>query len=638
MQKNAVQPYNGFLNIYKEAGYTSMDVCARLRGILHMRKIGHAGTLDPMAEGVLPVALGRATKDVERIGDGTKTYKASMLLGVVTDTQDITGQMLQDVFGVWKTAGKQAAPEQENSALSETAGLPLEAAAQEKEISEKKAIYPSEEEIRKALLSFVGSYEQLTPMYSARKVNGKKLYEYARAGKEVERKKKTVEILKLTVDEISLPHVRFTVTCTKGTYIRTLCHDAGERLGCGACMESLLRTRVGDFSIENALRLSEVEEARDRGGVDALLSIRTGTAVAIGKFDGSHIGHQKLFCELKKLAQEKRLKTCVLILNNGQKLLESRGRRREEILSFGIDYVIELPFTEELKHMPAEEFLQKILVDKLSMRAMVAGEDVSFGFQKAGNAAFLKALAPKYGYVLKLIPKLHIAVERESLDRMISSMGTGDGAEVALAEENGDLTVSSTLVRRALAAGKMELVTKLLGKPYAISGTVVHGRHLGSTMLGFPTMNLIVDASRALPPFGVYATRTRFLPEEGRKKQASKTGQTACGDPGAAGSIRTQICLEDRCFDGISDLGRKPTVSNAPDYDPERIDLETNLFDCEGDFYGRRICVELLSFIRPERKFGSIEEIREQLLSVDVPEAKRRLGIETPCKSIGNMV
>ena len=266
MEQN-IQPYSGFLNIYKEKGYTSMDVCAKLRGILGMRKIGHAGTLDPMAEGVLPVALGRATKDVDRIGDGTKTYRAGMLLGRVTDTQDITGQTLSE--------------------------------------QEPDPGVITEERIREAALSFQGTYEQLTPMYSARKVNGKKLYEYARAGKEVERKKKTVEILSITVDRIDLPHVELTVHCTKGTYIRTLCHDIGEKLGCGACMESLLRTQVGDFRLEDAVSLSRVEELRDRGEVDSLLRIKTGTAVALGKFDGNHLGHRKLFTELRQMAQEK---------------------------------------------------------------------------------------------------------------------------------------------------------------------------------------------------------------------------------------------------------------------------------------------------------------------------------------------
>ena len=588
------QPYNGFLNIYKEAGYTSMDVCAKLRGILKMKKIGHAGTLDPMAEGVLPVALGRATREIDRVGDGTKTYRAGMLLGVTTDTQDTTGRVIKTAFG-------------KGDAGTETAAA------------------PSEAEIRNAVLSFIGSYEQLTPMYSARKVNGKKLYEYARAGKEVERKTKKVSILSVEIEEINFPHVVFTVSCTKGTYIRTLCHDIGEKLGTGACMESLVRTRVGDFTEETAVRLSEVEAARDRGAVDGLLFIKTPTAVAIGKFDGNHIGHQKLFSELRKTAQEQGLKTCVLILNNGRKLLEPRIVRRREFCAEGIDYVIELPFTEELRQMPAETFLREILINKLSMHAIVGGTDISFGFQKEGGAAFLQAHAAQYGYRVRLIDKLAVDVSPDSPtypDMKAAVLESrADGAQKSCADgvrkncadgvRKGCAahaeTVSSTLVREALAKGDMELVARLLGRPYCICGRVVHGRHLGSTVLGFPTMNVTAEETQALPPLGVYATRTFFLPDRKKKCMA--------GTPEPADF-----------HDGISDLGKKPTVSDEPDYDPERIDLETNLFDCSGDFYGREICVELLSFIRPERKFESIEAIREQLLTQDVPRAKELLA------------
>ena len=210
--------YNGFLNVYKEAGWTSMDVCAKLKRITGVRKIGHAGTLDPMAEGVLPVAIGIATKNIDLIGGKVKEYRAGMLLGTVTDTEDITGNVTGRYTGE----------------------------------------LPGEEAVREAVMSFVGAYEQLTPMYSARKVNGRKLYEYARAGVEVERKAKPVSIYEIRIEEISVPHVVFTVKCSQGTYIRSLCRDIGEKLGCGACMSSLLRTQVGDFRAEDAVRISDI--------------------------------------------------------------------------------------------------------------------------------------------------------------------------------------------------------------------------------------------------------------------------------------------------------------------------------------------------------------------------------------------
>lgn len=556
---DGINRYNGFLNIYKEAGWTSMDVCAKLRGILGMRKIGHAGTLDPMAEGVLPVALGRATRDVDRIGDGTKTYEAGLLLGKTTDTQDITGRVLTENGG------------------------PL----------------PEAETVREAILSFQGSYEQLTPMYSARKVDGKKLYEYARAGKEVARKTKRVEILSIEILSMDLPHVRFRVTCTKGTYVRTLCHDIGEKLHCGGCMESLLRTQVGDFGLDTALRLSEVEALRDQGGLDAALVIKAPTAVALGKFDGTHIGHQQLFRTLRRVAGEQKLKTCVLILDFSAKSLEDRSDRKRELYAFGIDYVIELTLNEKLMRMSAEEFLQRILLEQLNMHAIVAGKDVSFGYQKAGNAAFLEAHAAKAGYTVELIDKVELKLTEalpepveEETEAGVADAGESEADEGKQGAPDCSVVVSSSRVREELQAGRMENVAVLMGKAYSLSGTVVHGRHLGQTVLGFPTMNIDVPADLLLPPCGVYAVRLRF---EG----------------------------SDAIYDGIANLGSKPTVEQPGEAAP--VNLETYVFDYSGDAYGQKISVELLKFIRPERKFQNLEALKEQLLGRDVEIARRFL-------------
>ncbi len=220
--------FHGVINIYKEPGFTSHDVVAKLRGILKQKKIGHTGTLDPAAEGVLPVCLGKGTKLCDLLTDKRKTYQAVLLLGIETDTQDTTGTVL----------------------------------------SEKSTNAITEDEVRKAAESFIGPYMQVPPMYSALKVDGKKLYELAREGKEIERKARPVEIFSLHIDEINLPRVKMTVTCSKGTYIRTLCYDIGVKLGCGGCMEKLIRTRVDRFEISDSLRLSEVEEIKDAGNID----------------------------------------------------------------------------------------------------------------------------------------------------------------------------------------------------------------------------------------------------------------------------------------------------------------------------------------------------------------------------------
>lgn len=217
---------DGIINVYKEQGYTSHDVVAKMRGIFKQKKIGHTGTLDPMAEGVLPVCLGKATKLCDMLTDKTKTYRAVMLLGVETDTQDTTGKVLCE-----------------------------------------RPVHVSEEEVKTAVLGFLGKYDQIPPMYSALKVDGKKLYELARAGKEVERQARRVEILDIRIEEIDLPRVAMTVSCSKGTYIRTLCYDIGEKLGCGACMESLLRTRVSEFLLSDSLKLSEIEKLVAEGSI-----------------------------------------------------------------------------------------------------------------------------------------------------------------------------------------------------------------------------------------------------------------------------------------------------------------------------------------------------------------------------------
>jgi len=219
--KERMELYNGVINVYKEKGYTSHDVVAKMRGILKMKKIGHTGTLDPDAEGVLPVCIGKATKLVDIITDKDKTYEAVLKLGVTTDTQDLTGKVLR---------------------MAE--------------------VTSSREEIEAVIMSFIGEYQQLPPMFSAIKVNGKKLYELARQGKEIERKRRSVTIYDIRILHFNIEEheISVSVDCKKGTYIRTLLHDIGETLGCGGAMKSLIRTAVGGFQLEEALKLSKIEQ------------------------------------------------------------------------------------------------------------------------------------------------------------------------------------------------------------------------------------------------------------------------------------------------------------------------------------------------------------------------------------------
>lgn len=217
---------DGIINIYKEKGYTSHDVVAKLRGILKQKKIGHTGTLDPDAEGVLPVCLGKATRLCEFLTDKVKTYETVMRLGITTDTQDISGT-------VWK--------EQE--------------------------VTVSEQQIREIASSMIGESMQVPPMYSAIKVNGKKLYELAREGVEIERQPRPITVYELEIVAVDLPYVSMRIICSKGTYIRTICHDIGEKAGCGACMAKLTRTKVSCFDIKDSITLEKVEELRDNGAL-----------------------------------------------------------------------------------------------------------------------------------------------------------------------------------------------------------------------------------------------------------------------------------------------------------------------------------------------------------------------------------
>ena len=217
--------YDGIINVYKEKGFTSHDVVAKMRGILGQRKIGHTGTLDPAAEGVLPVCAGKGTKLCDMLTDHDKTYRTVLLLGTETDTEDTTGTVLE---------------------TKDTSGL-------------------TELAVKDAILSFIGDYDQVPPMYSALKIDGKKLYELAREGKTVERKARPVKIFDIRIEKMELPEVTMTVSCSKGTYIRTLCHDIGAKLSAGGCMKELLRTKVGRFEISESLTLGELQKLKEEG-------------------------------------------------------------------------------------------------------------------------------------------------------------------------------------------------------------------------------------------------------------------------------------------------------------------------------------------------------------------------------------
>ncbi len=263
---------DGIINVYKESGYTSHDVVARLRGILHTKKIGHTGTLDPMAEGVLPVCVGNATRLCESMSEHDKEYEAVMILGRTYDTLDVTGELL---------------------GTSE--------------------VMSTKEDIINAAASFVGGYDQVPPMYSAKKINGQKLCDVARSGKTVERKPVFVSIYDIEVLSVDIPYVRLRISCGKGTYIRSLIDDIGRKLGCGAAMEELTRTKVADFTIDDAYRLSRIEEA-----------------VSSGKISDVIIGLESVFSDLEEIRADKGMSK---LLRNGNvipgRMADAAGARSD---------------------------------------------------------------------------------------------------------------------------------------------------------------------------------------------------------------------------------------------------------------------------------------------------------------------
>ena len=225
---------DGIININKPEGMTSHDVIYKLRKIIGVKKMGHTGTLDPMATGVLPICLGKATRVAEYMDMDFKKYRCTMILGIVTDTQDVTGEVV------------------ETFSTDEV----------------------TEEAVREAFSGFHGVIDQKPPMYSAVRINGRRLYEYARAGEEIDVKTRQIYIRSLDIENIDLSgddgkkRVTFTVECSKGTYIRTICQDVGEALGCGATMEKLERTASGRFTIEEAYTLDELRKVAEEAGLD----------------------------------------------------------------------------------------------------------------------------------------------------------------------------------------------------------------------------------------------------------------------------------------------------------------------------------------------------------------------------------
>ncbi|MCM1226900.1 MAG: tRNA pseudouridine(55) synthase TruB [Clostridium sp.] len=592
---------SGIIPINKPQGFTSFDVIAKMRGILKMKKLGHSGTLDPMATGVLPVFAGSAAKAISFIPHTGKKYTAGFKLGITSDTQDITGKII-------------------SATKTDITVKRLEAAAEK----------------------FIGKINQIPPMYSAVSVNGKRLYEYARQGIEVEREAREAVINSLDInfyDEKKSEGI-MTVACSGGTYVRTLIHDIGRYLGCGAVMTSLVRIYSNGFWLEECITLEQLEELRDSGEIENIVipverlfsdlpeihlnekktgmykngvklrldkldgfygwekcrvyskdhefiglasadkeknelrvlknldrdvertenTKRKKTAVALGIFDGIHYGHTLIlrkalshekytpavFTFITESISSKHGKPFEYIYPNRQKL--------ETVRMIGFNYIESFNF-ESLRYLTGEEFVREILIGKMNAGAVVCGENFRFGKNASCGAADLKAFGEEYGF----------------------------DVEIITLEKKADDTFSSELIREYLRQGKIRELCEDFNFNYCIENVVSEGNKIGRT-LNFPTINQNFAKGQLVLKKGVYSSRTR---------------------------------IDGTYYRSITNIGVKPTVSDST----EPV-AETHILDFSGDLYDKTVCVQLLDFMREERKFKSLEELRKQINS-DIEKVRK---------------
>ncbi len=590
----------GFLFLDKDEGMTSFLAAKRAARLLGIKKAGHTGTLDPMATGVMVVALNGATRFIELIDDHDKGYKASFVLGKTTDTLDITGKVLS-----------------------------------ENEVS------VSAKDVEAVLSGFIGEISQLPPMYSAIKKDGVRLYDLARKGIEVERESRLVKIhsLTLTKADDEKHEYEIEVFCSKGTYIRTLIDDIGKKLSCGAVMTSLRRIRANSVSIEDCVTLAELEKAAAEGkasdyivstdrmldykkisissaqarrfsnggeldaarlrgskepglyrvyspegdflGVGELdesitrLSVkrvyvsseknnnekRKGSAVALGFFDGLHQGHRAVLDLALKKAKEKDLTPCVTVFDvHPQKaisgvapsMLMSDSYKREKLSAMGFE-LFDFEFYQGMNYTP-EEFEEKILLGKLNAKVITCGRDFRYGKNGMGNFRSLSENMAKKGVEV-------FAVE-----------------PVLYQQE----TVSSTAIRKLISDGDITKANKMLGYDFTYKFEVIKGDGIGRAF-GFPTINQFFPEGYTVPRFGVYVSVALI---DGKK------------------------------YPSVTNVGVRPTVSG------KELRSETCILDFSGDLYGKEVEVSLMEYLRPEEKFSDIEALK-QAIDKDIKNARK---------------
>ena len=621
---------NGIIVVNKERGYSSFDVIAVLRGVLGMKKLGHTGTLDPEAEGVLPVCLGFATKVCDYLMAQKKEYVAHGRLGITTDTQDIHGTVLSE-----------------------------------------KPFHVTEEAFRSTLSGFIGEIEQLTPMYSARKIDGVKLVDLARRGITVDRSKKKVRIYEaelLSFDETTGEYA-IRILCQKGTYIRTICNDIGEQLGCGSCMTSLVRTATGRFTLEHSYTIDDLRRLRETGRLteavvpidamylgcrpfsldpDQLKSIRNGNFLEPEWLTPCEEPVPEQFRDIyENLLGDDEAK-CIRVYSEGEfyAVYQKRGRRYRPLQMYHeVDNEL-----NRLKKASAGQNTSDAVASDAQQVGTAADND-------AAEQGFCVSIGKFDGLHLghrRLIdemrrtglPCMLLSVEPQPVDRAVLTenecralatalgiekyeiwpltdenrklspeefvrdvlIGQYHAKEIAVGEDfrfgrdrAGDAValraiasscgvecsicplvirdggqVSSSRIRGLISEGDVAAADALLGEPYFIEGTVVKGKQIGHT-IGFPTVNLLPPAEKLLPPFGVYRTKTT---------------------------------VRGRAYRSVTNIGDNPSVHDGTVHSTT---IETHILDFNEELYGETIRVSFLDRLRGQVAFTSLEELKAQL-------------------------
>lgn len=435
---------DGLIIINKQKNWTSFDVIAKLRNLLKTKKIGHTGTLDYNAKGVLVCLMGDACKLQDFFMKGRKTYVAELIIGISTDTEDVTGEIIS-----------------------------------KKHIDKNDNQYLIDNDLfnEKILKSFIGTYSQTPPMYSAKKIDGEKLLDLARKGIVRDRKACDVEIFNLEIinSDIALQYVDDTmnennisddiknnilryfikVECSKGTYIRTLCKDIGEKLGYPSCMGNLTRIDNTGFNINDSIDIEDVKykiENDDYSFIKPALYLDKNQVVTFGKFETLHLGHKKIIDTVLTNAKETKLESSVLIIKKTEEsdtnsqdiknLFLDKNEQKSKLRQFGIDNVLYFTLNDYNKKMSGKEFVVEILIKQMKSKIIVVGNDCSFGFKGSCNANDLIEYAKPYNVKVVIVDKLEVGKEYNINEKYISS----------------------TLIKKLVLDNKIDIVEKLLGR------------------------------------------------------------------------------------------------------------------------------------------------------------------------------